>query len=307
MLMRRFALTIVALAAAFFQLSAQTPRESYLERYKLLVSKLGVDGVGVETVLNKWAADYPDDTDMLLGKFTYYLSKSRTSEIQKMDASKYLGEAPTFALKDSLGRDVNYFEVVVYDDEVFGKSAQAIDRAIELNPDRLDLRVFKSSALMSYEKESPDMTLSYLKSLVDYDAKSHPAWEYPEVELDKDTFASLIQDFCFSFYRIGTPSAYEGFRELSEKMLSYHPDKLMFMTNLGSYYFVYKHDDKTAMKYYTKVLKKKPDDYATIRNCVLLARNSKNVKMEKKYLPMLIKVTEDPSEKASAEVRLKAL
>ena len=49
---------------------------------------------------------------------------------------------------------------------------------------------------------------------------------------------------------------------------------------------------------YNKVLKKNPDDYATIKNCVLLARNDKNVKLEKKYLPMLIRVTPDETEKA---------
>ena len=30
--------------------------EEYAGRYSLLVSKLGVDGVGIETVLNNWAA-----------------------------------------------------------------------------------------------------------------------------------------------------------------------------------------------------------------------------------------------------------
>ena len=58
---------------------------------------------------------------------------------------------------------------------------------------------------------------------------------------------------------------------------------------------------------YNKVLKKKPDDYAAIKNCVLLARKDKNVKLEKKYLPMLIKVTPDETEKATAQARLSVL
>ena len=58
---------------------AQTPSsKEFNERYQLLVSKLGPSGVGIETLLDKWEAAYPDDADMLLGKFTYYFSKSQS-------------------------------------------------------------------------------------------------------------------------------------------------------------------------------------------------------------------------------------
>ncbi len=90
-------------------------------------------------------------------------------------------------------------------------------------------------------------------------------------------------------------------------MLAYYPGNTVYMTNLGSYYLVCKHDSKSALKMYNKVLKKSPDDYTAIKNCVLLARNDKNTKLERKYLPMLIRVTSDETEKASARARLEAL
>ena len=63
-------------------------------------------------------------------------------------------------------------------------------------------------------------------------------------------------------------------------------------------------DSKSALKYYNKVLKKAPDDITAIRNCVVLARNAKDVKLEKKYLPMLIKYGETEADRESARVRL---
>ena len=90
-------------------------------------------------------------------------------------------------------------------------------------------------------------------------------------------------------------------------MLSYEPKNTLFMTNLGSYYLVAEHNDKAALKMYNKVLKLKPDDYAAIKNCVLLARNEKNAKLEKKYLQKLVEVTTDETERTSAKVRLQAL
>ena len=306
--MKRILLTILT-ALTLLPLSAQTktPQKDYLDRYQLLVSKLGAAGVGIETLLQRWEKDYPEDTDMLLGKFSYYLTKSQSSSIEVIDAQKYLGNTPALTLKDSLGRNVNYFQVINYDDELFGKATQAIEKAIELNPDRLDLRLFKISSLIGYEKDSPDMALAGLKALIDYNGHSHPVWEYPGVEASEDLFPSVMQEYCYAFFKIGTPHCFEAFKELSEKMLAYYPGNPVYMTNIGSYYLVFKHDSKSALKMYNKVLKKNPDDYTAIKNCVLLARSEKNAKLERKYLPMLVRVTPDETERASAQARLDAL
>lgn len=306
--MKKILLTILAVLT-LLPLSAQTktPQKDYLDRYQLLVSKLGAAGVGIETLLQRWEKDYPEDTDMLLGKFSYYLTKSQSSSIEVIDAQKYLGNTPALTLKDSLGRDVNYFQVINYDDELFGKATQAIEKAIELNPDRLDLRLFKISSLIGYEKDSPDMALAGLKALIDYNGHSHPVWEYPGVEASEDLFPSVMQEYCYAFFKIGTPHCFEAFKELSEKMLAYYPGNSVYMTNIGSYYLVFKHDSKSALKMYNKVLKKNPDDYTAIKNCVLLARSEKNSKLERKYLPMLVRVTPDETERASAQARLDAL
>ena len=299
---------VAVLVSIQFPAHAQKPSQAdYLDRYTLLVNKLGVEGVGVETLLQRWGKDYTDDVDMLLGKFTYYLSKRQSNSMEKIDASKYLGEAPTLTLKDSLGNDVNYFQVTNYDDELFGQATQAIDKAIGLAQDRLDLRLYKIAALIGYEKGSPDMALSGLKELIDYDGHSHPTWIYPGLEPGPDLFPSLVQEYCYTFFRQATPASYEAFKEVSEKMAGYYPKNTVFLTNIGSYYLVYKHDSKNALKMYNKVLKKDPGDYTAIKNCVLLARSDKNKKLEKKYLAMLAKVTPDETEKLQAEARLKSL
>ena len=49
------------------------------------------------------------------------------------------------------------------------------------------------------------------------------------------------------------------------------------------------------------------DDLTAIKNIIILARNSNNVKLEKKYLPLLIKYTQDEKEKITAQARLKSL
>lgn len=286
---------------------AQSTREEYLNRYNLLSSKLGLDGVGIESLLVKWEGAYPDDVNMLSAAFLYYYAKCQSSSTISSDKPSYLGKDPVLELKDSLGNPVYYYEDIVYDDEMFGTARKYIDKLNRLYPDRLENRCAAATALANYEKGSPDMALSELVKLVDYNYTQHPEWTYSGSPADDETFKTLMQEYCYSFFKTGTASGYEAFRLLAEKMLQHNPDDVVFLDDIGSYYLVCKGDDKNALKYYNKVLKLKKDDITAIKNCIILARRSRNVKLEKKYLPMMIQYGEDEASRKAAEVRLNAL
>lgn len=302
-------LTLLSALALTISLAAQTPsQEDYLRRYNNLVSRVGEHGVGVETLLDKWAADYPDDTSEKIARFTYWFTKARTVQVVQLPQDRYLGNEPLLPMTDSLGNKVNYFEDPVFDDESFGAALEALDKAITLAPDRLDFRLLRIDALTTYEKGSPDMALAALKSLADENASRHPAWTHESLEkVDDEVFKALMQDYCFAFFRLGTDSSAEAFRSLSEHMLTYYKEEPYFLDNLGSYWFVCKKDYKKALKYYNQVLKKHPDDNTAIRNGILLARAKKDVKLEKKFLAMMAQYGATDTDKASATARLQAL
>ncbi len=280
-------------------------REQYISRYNTLVKNLGPAGVGIETLLDKWDKDYPDDCDQMVARFAYYFSKSTSSSVEKKDRKTFLGGEPLLTMQDSLGNPVYYFEEMFYDDELFGQSLSVLDKAIGLFPDKLDLRFEKINALSSYEKENPEMAVSELSTLIDYFYTQHPTWTYPDVEkVDASFFASAIQAYCVSFYRNASPTSYEAFRSLSRKMVTYEPKNVLFLDNLATYDFVVKGDNKSALKQYDKVLKIKKDDQTAIKNCILVCRKDKNTKLEKKYLEMMVKYGATDQEKTSAQLRL---
>ena len=305
--MKRILTFLLALALPL-TLLAQTTQEDYVRRYNNLVSRVGPAGVGVETLLDKWAEDYPDDLEQLLARFSFWFTKAQTTNVIQLSQDRYLGREPLLPMTDSLGRKSNFFEDTTYDDESFGLALEALDKAVALNPQRLDLRLLRIDALTAYEKGSPDMALAALKALADENYRQHPAWTHDSVEkVDDDVFKAFIQDYCFTFFRLGTDSSAEAFRSLSEYMLNYSKNDPLFLDNIGSYWLVSKKDYKKAQKYYDQVLKKHPDDVTAIRNGVLLARQKKDVKLEKKYLTMMAQYGETEVDKASAKARLEAL
>lgn len=281
---------------------------AYSEKYDLLVSRLGPAGVGIETVLNSWSEVDPDNRKLLLARYSYYLTKGQKTTVVSRPGRKYLGNQPLFALKDSTGADVNYFEETVYDDSLFAIALKNIDRATELFPEDLEIAFMKANALVSYEKESPDMALACLESIIDgYYADREAAWSFDGEQVDDEFFAGAVQEYCYLFFNIGSPVSYQAFRHLAEKMLGYEPESTVFLSDIGSYYFVVEDNPKAALKYYRKVLKIAPDDYTAAKNCVLLYRRQNNPKGEMKYLIPLISSTPDEAERMSAQARLDAL
>ena len=198
----------LAISAVAGAQNKEEESEKLSKRYDLVVSKLGYDGVGVETILNEWEKVDSLNQKMLVARYNYYLTKSQDNQVVTKDSDKYLGMNPLLSLKDSTGKNVYYYQETFYDDSLFSMAMKSLDKVISVYPDRVDLRFMKAASLVSYEKDSPDMALSVLSDIIDMDAKGTKKWEYPGQEMTGELFRTVIQEYCQTFYLIGSMSSY---------------------------------------------------------------------------------------------------
>lgn len=289
--MKKTVFLAAALLAFTLAAAQDDPGSDFATRYNRLVNVGGYDGVGIETLLDKWEAYDQYDPQMLEARFNYYLKKSFHTQAVCKNQSKYLGQKPIMTLKDSTGRDINYFEEMFFDDELFGKATTYIEKAIKAHPNELALRFDYIGALISYEKESPDLAQSRILELISDNGTLPGKWTYEGSAIDSDTFASLMQDYCLIFFRQATPKSYETFRIISERMASQYPDKLEFLNNQGAYWASVSNNPRKAIKIYEKVLKKDPDNRNALTNCVILYRKLNDGKKAGAYQIRLAKLS----------------
>ena len=257
-------------------LLAQSVGDDYLAKYQRQIRNAGVAGVGVQTIVDNWIAACPDDARAYEARFIYCFAKSRSTEIQPKNSERYLGQKPVLTLKDSTGRDVNYFQEDVFVDSLFASCLTSIDKALSLQPLELRYHFDKITAMLSYEKDCPDLSYELVNSLIDSFVKNKGAdWTLDNEALPEDrdeVFCQCIGEFCYTFFQVGSPSSYRYFLALSEKMNKLYPKNPVFLDNIGSYWQVAEKNDKKALKYYKKALKLDPQDYAALNNIRLINR-----------------------------------
>ncbi len=287
--MKRISAALAALVLVCTALPAQSV--DWQKKYERQVKAVGLSGVGVETILDSWGAADSSSVDYLAARYAFWFDKSHSLVVEAHDSPRYLGMEPMLELSDSSkSNTVWYYQVDSFDDELFGRALRYLDKAAAAMPAELEYRVWKVSALMLYEKESPDMTLGLILSLIDEDRSTGQKWLYQGEEQDRDFFDGLVQEFCWNLFNLGTPQAREAFLKVSEKMLSYDRKSPVFMANVGSYLMSVK-EYKKALKQFDKVLKLDPDNDTAIRNCVTIARILRDDKLKSRYNPMLSRLS----------------
>ena len=99
------------------------------------------DTIGQEKLLAQWESKKPNDPELYVAYYNFYVQKSM-KEIVGLEQKPKGGNS--LELKDSTGKIAGYMnDIVVYDDNYLKNGFDYIDKGIRMFPNRLDMRFGK--------------------------------------------------------------------------------------------------------------------------------------------------------------------
>ncbi|HTE00620.1 MAG TPA: hypothetical protein VK668_15110 [Mucilaginibacter sp.] len=253
-------LKILFLTLILFPCCIQAFSQSFREQFKSSQN----DTAAQSKVLINWNKANPDDPELYVAYYNFYVKKSMREMINLERTQK--GEK-SFEIKDpKTGKVVGYMnDGATYDLALVEKGFHYIDIGIEKFPSRLDMRFGKVYILGKIE-DYQRFTQEIIKT-IDYSQKINLKWTWTDnkpVDDPKKFMLSAEQDYVMQLYNAGD-SQLNNMKAIAETVLKYYPDDVKNLSNLAITYLIQK-DYSNALTPLLKAEKIAPTDYIVLNN-----------------------------------------
>lgn len=278
-------------------------QQDFQSQFKILFEKNDI--AGQEKLLQNWEKTKPDDAELYVSYFNFYLNKSRQETVslsstpQSKDALRltkendekvvaYLGSETTFEKKS------------------FDKAVEYLDKGIAKFPNRLDMRFGKIVAfgkiaafgkIEDYENFTNELVMTIDHSNVN---KNQWLWKNGKpVENPEKMFLSTIQNYFIQIYDAG--DKYINYLKIvPETVLKYYPDNVENLSNLSIYYML-KDDYDNALAPLMKAEKLAPTDFVIIGNIAWTYFLKGDKTNSLKYYELLLKYGDENAKNQAKE------
>jgi tetratricopeptide (TPR) repeat protein len=224
--------------------------------------------------------------------------KSR-QEVLALTTDQPNGES--LVLKDSLNQDAGFLgSQIHYNQTELKKGLEKIEEGIKLYPNRLDMR-FGKIYVFGQIPDWENFTSEILKT-IEYSVKNKNNWTWTNNEKfdgNEKEFLLSIQDYQYQLYNTGEDSLLKNMREISMKVLEYHPNHVESLSNLSVTYLLTGEYDK-GIEPLLRAEKINPKDYIVLGN---IAQGYKLKGDKKKAIEYYEKTAEFGDEKAKEFVK----
>ena len=259
--------------------------QDYPNEFNSLVLKN--DTIGQVNLLKKWSAANPNDPELFIAYFNYYVQKSRSEVIS---IGKEQAGNESLEISDTgTGKTVGYMGLVKEYDNYYLKQWLAyIDKGIALNPNRLDMR-FGKIYMLGEVKNYPDFA-KQIEEAIDYNAQIKSKWAWKDGKPLEDAtnfFLSAVQDYVNTLYNSGNEQL-PLMRAISEKTLTYYPSNVESLSNIAITYLLTDDYDK-ALGYLLKAEAINPKDGIVLGNIAEAYSRKKDKKNAAVYYNKMIK------------------
>lgn len=278
--------------------------QAFSQDYYAQFNSLHNDTAALGKFLIEWNKNKPDDPELYVAYYNYFIRKSRT-QLVSLDKSQQ-GEK-SLQLKDpTTGKVVAYRNgSITYDRDWIEKAFHYIDSGIEKYPSRLDMRfgkIYMLGRINDYERFTETLVAA-----IDYSQKIDLKWIWTynkPLDNPKESMLSAEQDYITQLLDAGD-SQLDNIKKIAEAVLKYYPDNVANLSNLAITYTL-KEDYNNALDILLKANTIAPTD-GLVLNDIAYCYDSKGDKLNAiKYFKLAEKYGDDPT-KQTAKQKLKEL
>lgn len=242
-------------------------------------------------ILELWEKEAPTDPEYYTSRFNYHFAKSQ-KEVLEIRNDEPNGDA--LIINDSLGNNAGFIgSKIIYGSDEINKSFNFIDKGLQENPNRLDMRFGKIYVLG--ELEDWDSFTEEIIATIDYSTKKSSPWLWTYNEKqdgDNEFMLSAIQGYQLQLYNTQNDSLLLNMRSIANTILEIYPEHIESLSNLSITYTLLGELDK-ALKPLLKAETINPDDYIVIANIANTYKELNNKEKSIEYYKKLTKFEVD--------------
>lgn len=258
--MRYFTIVIFSLTG----LCSCSSGQNFKEQFNELLTKQ--DTVAQQKLLDKWKSSKPNDPELYVAFYNFYVRKSKM-DVLTIDNKPKTDDALQIMDKDSTITDPVGFinSGNFYKPDLLKLAYSNIDEGIAKFPKRLDMRfgkIYMLGETMDYENFTKEIIAA-----IDYSPTIKDQWLWSNNEPVKDpkTFMlGSIQNYVVQLYNAGDAQA-DNMKKIAETVLRHYPDHVESLSNLSIVYTL-KGDLDNSLAALLKAEKIAPKDYIVLGN-----------------------------------------
>ncbi len=293
---KRTILLVLGLNLLVYQVFGQNFKQQFNELFS------AKDTLGQIQLLEKWEKAEPDNPEMYVAYFNYYVQRS-TQEIIAIGNQPKGEDVLEIIDQDSTQQEtVAYmYGDTYYDQALLEKGFDALDKGIAKNPTRLDMR-FGKIYMLGQSADYERYTTEIIKT-VDYSAVIKNSWTWADnkpLEDPKNFMLGSIQGSVVQLYNTEDEVLLDNMKRIVEAVLKHYPDHVESLSNLAIIYLETEEYDK-ALEPLLKAEKLAPTDYIVLANIAQTYKLKGNHKAAIKYYKKVVKYGDDDAKAYAME------
>ena len=244
------------------------------------------------THITEWEQKEPDNPEMFIAYFNYYLKKGHSSGVALETKPPVKGEHLAITDKET-GEIVGYmYDSTSYNPEDLSNALIYLNRGLKLSPDRLDMH-FGKIHILQQVKDYSSQSYALIDSLEQSNINGNKwLWADNEpIEDGAEFYLNNIQDYYQTWLNVKNDEAFKAIQRAGADQIQLYPNHVYGYNNVA-YSHLLQGEITEALGYLLTAEKIDSDDAIVLNNIALCYKNLGDSEKAKVYFKKLFSYPE---------------